>query len=661
MGVGGSVVYSVVISNAGPAAANGAVVTDTVPAGLQTPQLTACTTAGGATCPAVALPSAVSGPWTLPALPAGGSVTLTMTGTAPAVPGSLTNSIIVAPPAGITDPDLANNTAQAITAVNPTPPANTADVLLTKTGPGTVAAGALVSYTLQLANLGPDAADGTVVTDTLPAALSSPQLTACVPSGGASCPALVLPQPIVGTLSVTVPTLPLNGSVVLTVTGTAPSVNTSFTNMAQAHPPLTVTDPNLVNNVGGPVTTGVLAVADLAITKSDGVATVTPGGSTTYTITVTNNGPSEVTNATVADAAPAGLTFGTWTCAVSNPGAGGTVTTGCGAASGSGNLNTTVTMKAGAVIVYTVPATVSPAATGSLANTATVTAPLVVTDPDAANNSATDTDVVIPAPVVADLAHHQDQWRRQRECRRQHDLHHHRHQQRSVERKRRIAGRSRGPRASPRPGSSARVRQARCIAPPSVAALEAGSFALPTLANGATYQIAVTATVVAANGTVANTATIAPPGGASDPTPGNNSATDSDPVIAAPVLADVAITKSDGVSSIAPGGNTTYIINVTNNGPAEVDRRDGDRSGTDRAHHQQLDMRGEQHRQWWHSHHGVWLAEWLGQHQRHSHAESRCGRDVYGPGHRRGKRDGNPRQYRDREPARRCYRPDTCQ
>ena len=102
----------------------------------------------------------------------------------------------MAPPAGITDPDLANNTAQAITAVNPTPPANTADVLLTKTGPGTVAAGALVSYTLQLANLGPDAADGTVITDTLPAALSSPQLTACVPSGGASCPALVLPQPL---------------------------------------------------------------------------------------------------------------------------------------------------------------------------------------------------------------------------------------------------------------------------------------------------------------------------------------------------------------------------------------------------------------------------------------------------------------------------------
>ena len=72
----------------------------------------------------------------------------------------------------------------------------------------------------------------------------------------------------------TVPTLPLNGSVVLTVTGTAPSVNTSFTNMAQAHPPLTVTDPNLANNVGGPVTTGVLAVADLAIAKSDGVGTV---------------------------------------------------------------------------------------------------------------------------------------------------------------------------------------------------------------------------------------------------------------------------------------------------------------------------------------------------------------------------------------------------
>src|SRR5262249_45618324 len=37
------------------------------------------------------------------------------------------------------------------------------------------------------------------------------------------------------------------------------------------------------------------AQADLAITKTDGTTTYTPGGTTTYTIVVSNNGPSAVT------------------------------------------------------------------------------------------------------------------------------------------------------------------------------------------------------------------------------------------------------------------------------------------------------------------------------------------------------------------------------
>jgi uncharacterized repeat protein (TIGR01451 family) len=53
--------------------------------------------------------------------------------------------------------------------------------------------------------------------------------------------------------------------------------------------------------------------ADLAITKTDGVTTATPGGSLTYTITASNAGPSNAPGATVADTLPAALT-GTWTC-----------------------------------------------------------------------------------------------------------------------------------------------------------------------------------------------------------------------------------------------------------------------------------------------------------------------------------------------------------
>src|SRR6185295_7384575 len=45
--------------------------------------------------------------------------------------------------------------------------------------------------------------------------------------------------------------------------------------------------------------------ADLSITKTDGVATATPGGSVTYTITASNAGADPVTGATVADTFPA--------------------------------------------------------------------------------------------------------------------------------------------------------------------------------------------------------------------------------------------------------------------------------------------------------------------------------------------------------------------
>ncbi|HWU52201.1 MAG TPA: proprotein convertase P-domain-containing protein, partial [Tahibacter sp.] len=52
---------------------------------------------------------------------------------------------------------------------------------------------------------------------------------------------------------------------------------------------------------------------DLAITKTDGVTTATPGGSVTYTITASNAGPDPATGATVADTFPAVETC-TWTC-----------------------------------------------------------------------------------------------------------------------------------------------------------------------------------------------------------------------------------------------------------------------------------------------------------------------------------------------------------
>jgi len=148
--------------------------------------------------------------------------------------------------------------------------------------------------------------------------------------------------------------------------------------------------------VGTPVT-------DLHITNSNGVDGVVAGRPTTYTVTVTNAlGPSDANGATVTDAFPPTLTGVTWTCTGTNGGACPT--------SGSGNINTPVTVPVGASVVFTATGTVNPAATGELVNTAQVLPPLglanrtsaIATDHDAI---ATEADVAItktgPASVVA--------------------------------------------------------------------------------------------------------------------------------------------------------------------------------------------------------------------------------------------------------------------
>ncbi|MEO7744032.1 MAG: IPTL-CTERM sorting domain-containing protein, partial [Usitatibacter sp.] len=56
---------------------------------------------------------------------------------------------------------------------------------------------------------------------------------------------------------------------------------------------------------------------------------------------------------------------------------------------------------------------------------------------------------------------------------------------------------------------------------------------IPTLPVGGSVTITLTANVVAASGSVTNTAMVAPPAGVSDPAPANNSASDTDSLVAA--------------------------------------------------------------------------------------------------------------------------------
>jgi uncharacterized repeat protein (TIGR01451 family) len=136
---------------------------------------------------------------------------------------------------------------------------------------------------------------------------------------------------------------------------------------------------------------------DLAIAKIASSPTVTQGGPVTYTVTVRNNGPSNVTanNVPIVDTVPGQITGVNWTCAGSGAA--------CGAASGSGNnINTTVTLPLNSYATYTITGTVSastPLGT-QITNTAALTVPGGINDYNSSNNSASAT-VSVTGPQVS--------------------------------------------------------------------------------------------------------------------------------------------------------------------------------------------------------------------------------------------------------------------
>ncbi|MBK7954618.1 MAG: carboxypeptidase regulatory-like domain-containing protein [Candidatus Accumulibacter sp.] len=113
---------------------------------------------------------------------------------------------------------------------------------------------------------------------------------------------------------------------------------------------------NIVLLTGGSSSTnnnfGELLGGDVSITKTDGLTTVSPGQTITYTIVASNAGPSAATNALVSDTMPSNLTNVHWT----------SVATGGASANqliGTGNINDTVNLVAGSSITYTVTGTLA--------------------------------------------------------------------------------------------------------------------------------------------------------------------------------------------------------------------------------------------------------------------------------------------------------------
>ena len=205
---GTSITYTLLIGNSGPSAGDGASYSDVVPAGITNVAATCGSPLGGAVCATPTVSgNTVSGKVTT--LPKSGSVTITITGKAPASPTTLTNTATVTAPAGTTDPNTTNNSSTVTTTVT-----NAIAISATvDNGVTYIAGGSLVDYAITVSNAGPLTASGVNVSNPLPTNLVGATWT-CSGSGGATCTASGS-----GAITDTV-SLPANGAVHYALTGT---------------------------------------------------------------------------------------------------------------------------------------------------------------------------------------------------------------------------------------------------------------------------------------------------------------------------------------------------------------------------------------------------------------------------------------------------------
>ncbi|HEX3152354.1 MAG TPA: hypothetical protein VHR66_30050 [Gemmataceae bacterium] len=381
---GGTVAYTINYSNAGLANATGVVLTEFLPPG--TTFNTAASTPGWVALGSGAFRFAIGNL----GVGANGSVVfaVTMPSPVPAALEQISNTVQITDDGthgADTNPN--NNLGVDDTPVNAAP-----DLVITKSDGGTsTLAGGVVLYQITYSNVGTQNADGVVITEQLPAntTFNSASSFGAWDSEGGGLFALSIGNLAAGasgtaTFAVNVAS-PLPGG----VTQIANTV--SIADAGDGGP-----DPTPANNTASDTTPIVSnPQADLQITKTDGLVNVQPGGAVTYTITVTNAGPNAVIGAAFTDNVPALLMGVTFTTTVAG-GAGVTP------ASGSGNsISGTLNVPVGGTVTYTVKGTLNPTAIGTLTNFATVLPPAGLVDPNTGNNTAVDSDPIVP---IADVS-----------------------------------------------------------------------------------------------------------------------------------------------------------------------------------------------------------------------------------------------------------------
>ncbi|NBW96754.1 MAG: DUF11 domain-containing protein [Planctomycetia bacterium] len=277
------------------------------------------------------------------------------------------------------------------TPIVPLPPTVNATTLAKVANPTLLpATGGTVDFTLRLTNVSTQTVTVDKLVDTLPIV---PAAETYKP-GTSKFNGVAIGDPLIVANVLTwsgLFTVPAND---LTFQGLLPPVVGSYTDSAIGLINNTQIDTSLDTTINSPATATVevSGLADLAIVKTDGTTTYTPGAPQTYTITVTNVGPNAVIGARVQDTIPALVSSASWTAVFTN---------GSGTATGTGTIDQLINLGVGGTAVYTVIMNIPSTATAVLTNTATVAPPANRTDPNLTNNTSTDVDIAAPR---ADLA-----------------------------------------------------------------------------------------------------------------------------------------------------------------------------------------------------------------------------------------------------------------
>ncbi len=263
---GSPMTYTLEVHNAGPSTAWDVVVTDTLPI-----TVTGVSAPGGWTVAFTTHTITCTTPYLLPYT----WPDIIVTGIAPTALGTITNTVWIAAPGSTIITATARLSDTETTLVTPL-----ADLQIEKEpSPNPAESGGVLTYTITVTNLGPSGAENVAVVETLQPGFIGHGISA----GGWTC------SPPANVVTCTLGTsLTVGLSMTLQLTTTAP-VSGTIWNMAAVES--TTYDPDPENNTVF-LYTSVRPTADLMVTKTDTPDPVLAGETLTYTVVVSNTGPT---------------------------------------------------------------------------------------------------------------------------------------------------------------------------------------------------------------------------------------------------------------------------------------------------------------------------------------------------------------------------------